>query len=115
MMLVTGAGGFVGGKLMQQCREAIACPSLRQATEEDVRRIVEESGTDTIVHTAAIADIGVCEKHPDASYRANVQLPVWLAKAAQHRKLICFSVRRNGAGRALHGGCRQAEQPLCGT
>ncbi|MBE6763282.1 MAG: NAD-dependent epimerase/dehydratase family protein [Ruminococcaceae bacterium] len=91
MMLVTGASGFVGGKIMQQCREVIACPSLRQTTEEDVRRIVEESGADTIVHTAAIADIGVCEKHPDASYRANVQLPVWLAKAAKNRKLICFS------------------------
>ncbi len=91
MILVTGASGFVGGKIMQMCRDVVACPSLRGMSEEDVRRIVKESGADTIVHTAAIADIGVCQKNPDASYLANVQLPVWLAKAATDIKLICFS------------------------
>ncbi len=91
MILVTGASGFVGSKIMAHCRDVVACPSLKNATEEDVRRIVSESGADTVIHTAAIADIGVCQKNPDASYRANVQLPVWLAKAAKGIKLICFS------------------------
>ena len=91
MILVTGATGFVGGKIMELCRDAIACPSLRGATEDIIRRIVEESGADTIVHTAAIADIGTCQADPEASYFANVQIPVFLAKAAKGRKLICFS------------------------
>ena len=91
MMLVTGASGFVGGKIMELCRDAIACPSLRGATEETVRRMVEESGADVIVHTAAIADIGTCQADPEASYFANVQIPVYLARAAKGRKLICFS------------------------
>lgn len=91
MILVTGASGFVGGKLMRHFPDAIACPSLRGASEEDVRRIVEQSGADTIIHTAAIADIGVCVRDPDASYAANVLLPVSLAKAAGGCKLICFS------------------------
>ena len=91
MMLVTGASGFVGGKIMELCRDAIACPSLRGASEEKVRRIVEESGADVIVHTAAIADIGICQADPDASYLANVQIPVYLARAAKGRKLVCFS------------------------
>jgi len=91
MILVTGANGFVGAKLTACCPDTVACPSLRDATEEQVRRLVEESGADAIVHTAAIADIGVCEAHPDDSYRANVLLPVWLAKAAKGKKLICFS------------------------
>ena len=91
MMLVTGASGFVGGKIMELCREAIACPSLRGASEEKVRRIVEESGADVIVHTAAIADIGTCQADPEASYFANVQIPVYLARAAKGRKLVCFS------------------------
>ena len=91
MMLVTGATGFVGQKIMQMCEGAAACPSLRNATEDEVRRIVEESGAEAIIHTAAISDIGVCQAHPEDSYHANVLLPVYLAKAAKHAKLICFS------------------------
>ena len=85
MILVTGTSGFVGSKIMQTCVGAIACPSLKNATEDDVRRI------DTVIHTAAIADIGVCKADPDASYAANVMLPVYLAKASKNIKLICFS------------------------
>ena len=69
MILLTGATGFVGEKIMQLCEDVLPCPSLRGATEEDVRRIVEESGADTIVHTAAISDI----------------------RASKNVKLICFS------------------------
>ena len=91
MILVTGAGGFVGQKIMQMRTDVIACPSLRGVSEEGVRRIVEESGADTIVHTAAISDIGVCQANPEASYIANVQLPLYLAHACKDKKLICFS------------------------
>ena len=91
MILITGAAGFVGRRLMETVPGAVAAPSLRNASQEDVRRIVEESGAAAILHTAAISDIGACQADPEASYRANVQLPLWLAKAAGNRKLICFS------------------------
>ena len=91
MILVTGAKGFVGHKIMEMCKDTIASPSLRNATQEDVKRIIEESDADVIIHTAAISDIGTCQADPDASYFANVQIPVYLAKAAKDRKLICFS------------------------
>ena len=91
MILVTGVSGFVGNKIMEICKDVIPCPSLKGASEDTVRRIVEESGADTIIHTAAISDIGVCERNPDDSYIANVMLPVYLAKASKNIKLICFS------------------------
>lgn len=95
MILVTGASGFVGQKIIQMYKDAIACPSLRDMSEDAVCRIVWESGADTIIHTAAISDIGVCQANPEASYIANVQLPVYLAKAVRRAseriKLICFS------------------------
>ena len=91
MILVTGANGFAGHKIMQMCKDVVACPSLRGASEDDVKRMVEESGADTIIHTAAISDIGACQADPEASYIANVQIPIYLAKAAKKAKLICFS------------------------
>ena len=91
MILVTGASGFVGHKIMQLCGDTVACPSLRGMSEGDIQRMVEESGADIIIHTAAISDIGTCQANPEASYMANVQIPVYLAKAAKNRKLICFS------------------------
>ena len=91
MILVTGATGFVGQKIMQMCDGTIACPSLRNVTEDDIRRIIEENDIHAIIHTAAISDIGTCQQNPDASYTANVLLPVNFAKAAEGIKLICFS------------------------
>lgn len=90
-ILVTGANGFVGQKLMQMCPDTVASPSLRNVTQEELMRIVEESGAEIIIHTAAISDIGVCQSHPEDSYFANVQIPLFLANAARGRKLICFS------------------------
>ena len=91
MVLVTGATGFVGQTILKMCKDAIACPSLQNLTKEQVYRTIRESGADTIIHTAAIADTGLCAADPNASYQANVQLPVWIAEAAKGAKLICFS------------------------
>lgn len=92
-ILVTGVNGFVGRRLMQDIEGAVAAPSLRNASEEEVRRVVEESGAGAILHTAAISDIGQCAEDPEGSYKANVLLPVYLTKAAKACgiKMIGFS------------------------
>lgn len=91
MILVTGANGFVGHKIMEICKDTVAAPSLRSATQEDIKGIIEGSNADVIIHTAAISDIGVCQADPDASHYANVEIPLFIAKASMGRKLICFS------------------------
>lgn len=94
-ILVTGATGFVGRRLMQDLPGAIAAPSLREATYEDLLRLIDENEIEAIVHTAAVSDIGACDKDPEGSYKANVLLPIDLARASRHLsssiKLACFS------------------------
>ena len=91
MILVTGTSGFVGSKIMKECKNVIACPSLKGLGEDEVKRIIDSYQIDTIIHSAAISDIGECEKDHEASYHANVLIPVYLAKASKGIKLICFS------------------------
>ena len=79
MILITGAHGFVGQKLFATLPDAVAAPSLRDASPENIRQILLESGADTVIHTAAVSDIGACQADPEGSYRANVLLPLRLA------------------------------------
>lgn len=90
-ILITGANGFVGNKLMQMVDGAVSSPSLRGLDQDEITRIIDEISPDVIIHTAAISDIGTCEADPDASYHANVVIPTYLARASRGRKLICFS------------------------
>ena len=90
-IFLTGPAGFVGSALLDAYPDMIPSPSLRNLPEDEIRRILEESGADAVIHTAAVSDIAACEKDPEASFRANVLLPEYLARACGSRKLVCFS------------------------
>ena len=100
--LVTGARGFVGARVMAALDGAVPAPSLQGLREDDIRRIVEAAEPDVIFHTAAISDIPTCEKNPEASRHANVEIPVWLARTGV--KLVAFSTDQ------VYSGC-EAEGP----
>ena len=88
-ILVTGPNGFVGARIMDELNDAFPAPSLRGMDEDGIRRLVDAARPDLIIHTAAISDIPTCEREPDASYLANVQLPLYLAKTGV--KMAAFS------------------------
>ena len=109
-LLVSGAGGFVGARIMTQLAgryELCAFPQgmLAAADEQTVADWVRHKQPDVIVHTAALSDTGYSEKHPDESYRANVLLPCWMAAAAQKSgaKLVAFSSDQVYTGLTEHG------------
>ena len=109
-LLVSGAGGFVGARIMTQLAgryELCAFPKgmLAAADEQTVADWVRREQPDVIVHTAALSDTGYSEKHPDESYRANVLLPCWMAAAAQKSgaKLVAFSSDQVYTGLIEHG------------
>ena len=93
MILITGASGFVGGKIVQMRADVLASPSLQGMNEDDIKRMIGQFDVDTVIHTAAISDTRACQQNPEASYRANVEIPVHLARAVKNTdiKLVCFS------------------------
>lgn len=89
-ILLTGANGFVGARI-RAAAPVICAPSLRNAEKEDIERLVDTVQPDAIIHTAAISDIGACERDPEGAHHANVLIPEYLAKAANGAKLVMFS------------------------
>ena len=51
MILITGANGFVGHKLMELCKDTAASSSLRNVTQEIVNRMIKESNADAVSYT----------------------------------------------------------------
>lgn len=114
-VLITGAGGFVGSRVLQQWQgkyELCAFPKgfLCTATETEVLTQTRARDPDVILHTAALSDTGYCAQHPAEAYRANVELPVWLARAAQQTKakLVAFSSDQVYAGTKQQGPLSEA-------
>lgn len=104
-ILVTGAGGFVGSRIMQQisgAAEVIPFPGGRMAhiPREELHELILRLHPDVLFHTAALSDTGYCEVHPEESYRANVSVPLWIAEAAGelNAKLVAFSSDQVYAG-----------------
>ena len=104
-IFVTGAGGFVGARacrFLQRNYEVLTLPKgwMASCTELQLMQSIAEAQPDVILHTAAISDTGYTEQHPEEAYRANVELPLWLARAAAQRgaKLVGFSSDQVYAG-----------------
>ena len=108
-LLVTGPRGFVGARIMAQVKDAVPCPSLREADGDTVNRLVDEFEPDVIVHTAAMSDIAACEKDPAGSYHANVEIPMLLARTKV--KTVVFSTDQ--VYRGCEGAGPYTEETVC--
>ena len=105
---ITGAGGVVGGKLVEQALAggrydrlralshspapdlAARYPAVERATldlgdREAVREQARLAPPDVVVNPAAMTGVDACETRRDDAHRANAEAPRWLAEVCGDR------------------------------
>ena len=101
-VLITGANGLLGQKLVQQllalgtmeviatgrgpCRlheEGLVYQTLDIENEAEVRKVVSTLKPDILIHAAAMTHVDECELNQEACYRANVLATSYLIAAAE--------------------------------
>lgn len=87
-VMITGAGGGVGGALAARLRdthEVFACDHTRLDITDAgaVARAVMAFAPDIIVNPAAITNVDLCEREPERAHQVNALAPGYLAAAAE--------------------------------
>jgi dTDP-4-dehydrorhamnose reductase len=107
-LLVTGAGGTVGGRLAEVLarshdvtalvHRAAAPTGLRTAVADliepgHIERLLDECRPEAVVHCAAFSNADACEREPEAAQRLNVFVPEGLGRSCERRgiRLIALS------------------------
>ena len=86
-MLVTGASGFLGSRVVKYfCDKFEICAPSHQemdiTDESSVKKAMECFRPDVVIHCAAMADVGQCQREPEESWKRNVDGSVNVTKAA---------------------------------
>ncbi len=108
-LLVTGINGFVAGSILAHARknwevhgvditETAGLPSDIRAHQLDLTdpvklaELFDQINPDAVIHTAAIANIDVCENNQDLAWRVNVEITKSLAELCQKndtKMIVC--------------------------
>ena len=89
-ILVTGAGGQVGGRVVEALVGhdvlAAARDTLDLAQREQVEQVVGAFAPDVVINTAAMTSVDACERDPEQAFAVNALGVRTLAQAAARRR-----------------------------
>ncbi len=125
-ILVTGASGLLGNKLMKL---AIASghelhslylehslpegrPQRLDITHQAaVEKTLAEKSPEVVIHTASITDLDLCEQNPELAFRVNATATGFLAEACRNVKSLLIYVSTDYVFDGEHGNYREHDQP----
>jgi len=99
-LLITGGTGFLGRRAAVYLKEqgfSVLTPShgeLDITRKQSVRDWFRENKPEVVIHTAAVSDVGACQRDPEGSETVNVDGCVHLAESCREfggKLLICSS------------------------
>ena len=98
-MLVTGGSGFLGSRVVKYFSKdyEVFAPTHQQmdiTNRENVESVMAAFAPDVVIHCAAMADVGQCQREPGISWAKNVDGSVNVAAAAGKvgaKCLLCSS------------------------
>lgn len=125
-LLITGASGLLGGKLVELAlnaghqvssiindhpakdSEAVRL-DLRDA--ERVRSILTERRPDAVIHTASITDVDFCERNPTLAMEINAKATETIARACNELHSFLVYVSTDYVFDGQTGGYREEDKP----
>lgn len=121
-ILITGANGFFASRFIQYYKDKYDILPIRRNdldinNEKSVIDVIKKYNPQYVIHTAAIADTGVCENNPELSLKVNVDATINIAKACSinKSKLIYLSSEQVYNGNVESGPYDENIVPLPNT
>ena len=128
MILVTGASGLLGSKLVSRAIETskqVTALSHRHTLRfagadaynldlrdfAATRRLVENLRPSAIAHCAAATNVDWCEDNPEEADRLNVQVPVFWARLAAERGAHFLQVSTDSVFNGYSGNYSESDAP----
>lgn len=120
---VTGAGGFLGSRIVSYYASKKDEYLVLQYTRENLditdkrktEQVLDRDCPDILIHTAAVSDIGFCREHPEMSEKVNVEgvmnLADWCEKSGT-RMIFCSSDQVYGGSAGIEPH-KEDEEKLC--
>lgn len=119
-ILITGASGFVGGHLIPALAAAfpaatLLTPKLDLRVAASVEEVVRYAEPDACVHLAAISNVPIAGRNPDAAWQVNLHGTLRLAQAILAYVPQCLLVYASSTdiyGASFNAGTAVSEKTL---